>query len=514
MADVAVLVACVATAIIAPFYNRHQEYNRSGIFMDGVLFRVMLYISLSLFSLLAIEATPKSWRIFHVSFLRELMLGLLWSDSIIITMLVPASIGLNVVRQVTNNRKNGNRLKVIASAICIFVAYTFFCSFDKLVSLRSIESPNLLQRLVSRICAFGLSISSVLNGFGSVSMPHSFLVGNFYEQISQKQISVAEQELQNIESLLEIKRSNSLEDSPTRNSSNGSNKWGEATLIHRCVRSKADMANTPILTTTSSAFLNHNKELATIAELYEDLERELEEMKCVAKAAEASRSSLGKGFRFLGFAFSILLIFRLSFAILVTIRWQNYYGRNLIYGSSPVKADPITHSLLWLAGHDLLNVEQFHALSQASCLILTLCLSYSQVGNFLQIATELSRRLNKCRSRIHHRKANDNEKVHTPAATFSGYVSSGFISIVMGSYFLSCVVVIGTNLPAEFRAPLIYALQGATFSFNPWYTDLLYSLSASIAFLTLVSITGIRQQNSKKRRMLDDFAFANTELIC
>jgi hypothetical protein len=526
----------------AQCYSTPMDNNSSGHF-----FRIMLSLSLFLFFLLILEVMP--WhnnRILH-GFTRSLMLILLWIDAILITLIIPAIIGCNTLQKICgygkdfqqqqqpqqNHPKNSNKrnaiLVLLGSTIGIHLSLTFFRSFDTMV-VSNTPSSKLLQKIISRICAFGLTISSALNGFGSVSLPYSFLVGYFHEPISPRHIANAEEELQKIHSLLQYQKRCS-----STTAASSSNKWFESTtststLIRRSVpSSKLDNDNNNSKPCCSSDTNNHDREIATIEELYEDLTRELEEMRSIAKASSSSSSSnilcSGHLFQLLGVMFSMVLILRLCLATttILSFSWRkyrtasisNYYSVH--YGSAPERLDPITRTLTWLAGHNLVSIEKFHNFSQVVCLIVAFGLSYSQVGNFLRIVFELNRRFHKCFFCIVSRPKGEEvfqESNSTQQQRHYGrylyFYYPNIVSIIMGSYFLSCVVVIGTNLPKEFRAPLVYALQGATFSFNPWYLDLIYTISATITLILFASITGIRRQNSMKRYLLDDFMDSTT----
>jgi hypothetical protein len=308
---------------------------------------------------------------------------------------------------------------------------------------------------------------------------------------------------------------------------------GTGTLIRRSVPSAKLIADASIRNNSSNINPNNNKhheksnifhahfdttilsrrEIATMEELHDDLARELEEMRCIAKASSLSTGCLCSGyfFRTIGFTFSMVLILRLYLATtsIISFSWKRYRTvtkYSLHYGSSPERLDLITRTLTWLAGYNLVSVAQFHNISQGCCLLLTFGLAYTQVGNFLSLASELNKRFSCCCpcivSKPKYQEVEESTKQITRPHRRVFYPN--ITSIIMGSYFLSCVIVIGTTLPEEHRAPLVNALHGATFSFHPYYLDLIYTLSATVTLILFASITRIRRQNALNRYLNDE----------
>ncbi len=417
-------------------------------------FRIILVLSMTLFLLFFLEVAL--WNTTDIllvqSFIRTAMWILLWTDSILITYVVPAIIGSNFLQGISGSKRrnaqqkpifinflNQNHcLRAIGSVLGIYVSSTFFHSLDTMVAVtyRStlIGSPSLLSsllaRLISRICAFGLFISLALNGFGSVSLPFTFLVGFLHEPISTKHMTNVQDELEKIESLFQIHQYHQKRGSKASTNASGTIKSnsiggdlsatntsnGTGTLIRRSTPSTKVIVEASIHNNNSDVnpdndnkhhhnsniFHAHfdtamlsSREIATMEELYDDLTKELEEMRCIAKAASSSTNSLCSGyfFRTIGITFSMVLILRLYLATtaIIFFSWKRYRTvkkYSLHYGSSTERLDFITRTLTWVARYNVVSVAQFHNISQGCCLLLTFGLAYTQVGNFLSVASE------------------------------------------------------------------------------------------------------------------------------
>jgi len=70
------------------------------------------------------------------------------------------------------------------------------------VQLPSTHKTSILYLIVSWICALGLLISSILNGFGSVSLPYTTLSGFFLQQVRPDYITKLESELKSMRGIL------------------------------------------------------------------------------------------------------------------------------------------------------------------------------------------------------------------------------------------------------------------------------------------------------------------------
>lgn len=546
-------------------------------------FRIMLVLSITLFLLLFLEvALCYNTHILLHDVTRTAMWIVLWIDSMFITLIIPAIIGSNFLQRITGSKRRNSQqqnlqtsaststsslfgyninhqlwLRVMGSALGIYGSTTFLYSLDAMVEVIMTQASksllnSLLATWISRICAFGLAISSAINGFGSVSLPYTLLVGFLHEPISPKHMASVQEELEKIQSILQVNQYNQNRCSKasttlTSTAVKSNSTWyessatitsnGTGTLIRRsvpCTKLIADTSpdrnnNNPNHQYLHNSNISHmhpdtgipsSREIATMEELYLDLTRELEEMRCIASASSSSTKFWCSRylFRTLGFIFSMVLMLRLCLAIATinSFSWKSFRTvkkHSLHYGSSPERLDPITRTLRWLVGYNLVSGTQVHMISQGCSLILTFVLSYSQVGNFLYIASEVSKRFYTCCSCIvslpKYQEVEEFIGRSDPAKQCTRphphFIYPNITSIIMGSYFLSCVVVIGTMLPEHYRAPLVYALHGATFSFHPYYFDLIYTLSATITLALFASITRIRRQNSLNRYLHEEF---------
>ena len=70
-------------------------------------------------------------------------------------------------------------------------------------------------------------------------------------------------------------------------------------------------------------------------------------------------------------------------------------------------------------------------------------------------------------------------------------------SFVMGSYFLSCVVVVKLNLPVEYRASFSSAI-GFNFDFNTILLNVIFFAAAIMSALVLGLLFGIQRSHSTR----------------
>ena len=369
--------------------------------------------------------------------------------------------------------------------ICgVTIVMVVFWSLGSLI----IQSPstNLLPRMVSWLCAVGLLLSSVLNGFGSVSLPHSCLVGLYLEPIRPEVIAKAEVELQKASSALADKRK-------------------ELTLtLPSSTSSSSDLASMKRRTWTGSTskkvFGDFGEEetqrrqkvqrdIDFLESLVNELPSDIEDMKYAKLIGEQARTPVGKLRFHLGFIFSLILLIRLGTSFASTLRAPDT--------SATHRTDPITTALVWLTGHHLVSVD-YNALSQFVSLLLTACLSMSQVRTFLRTMSALNRRLLGFYRKCHCKPRKQNKS--SMEGTQQSYAD--FLAALMGCYFLSCIVMTKRILPLEYRASFSQAV-GSEFVVQTAVANSAFCASAVISAIVLGMLFGIQRQNTK-RHIADD----------
>jgi len=354
-----------------------------------------------------------------------------------------------------------------------------------------IQSPSskLLPTMVSWLCAVGLLLSSVLNGFGSVSLPHSCLVGLYLEPIGPDVIVRAQVELEKASTALADKR-NEL----TLTLSSSFSSSSDLTSIKR--RTWAGSTNKKGLTEygeeESQRRQKVQRDIEFLESLVDELTEDIADMRYSKFIGEQARTPMGKIRFYLGFVFSLILLIRLgtSFASI----WRPPSE------ATTRRTDPITTALLWLTGHHLVRVD-YNALSQFVSLLLTAFLSMSQVRMFLRTMSALNRRLlgvyRKCQCKT--RRQNTNRLPQE--GTQQSYAD--LLAALMGCYFLSCIVMTKRILPLEYRASFSRAMGDNEFVVQTAVANSAFCASAVISAVVLGMLFGIQRQNTK-RHVTDD----------
>eukprot|EP00532_Pseudo-nitzschia_australis_P005926 CAMPEP_0168164016 /NCGR_PEP_ID=MMETSP0139_2-20121125/698_1 /TAXON_ID=44445 /ORGANISM="Pseudo-nitzschia australis, Strain 10249 10 AB" /LENGTH=552 /DNA_ID=CAMNT_0008080977 /DNA_START=266 /DNA_END=1921 /DNA_ORIENTATION=+ len=269
----------------------------------------------------------------------------------------------------------------------------------------------LLSLVVSWICALGFLISSVLNGFGSVSLPYANLSG-FFLQVRPDYIAKLEAELNSLEETLTKKRTmlkerkveietlsplrGNTSRSPLAGSSGTSNSFSMSSML-------TTQNNNNGLSELGDELRIRRQILQTEIGFMEDLVREttldLEELKDSQVTATAARSSIGKTKSYVGILFSVILLARLLIAGFSIFRSHSHGTLLSTDFASDHRhhkkshSDVVTSTLLWLTGHKYFSHNQYNTLSQMVSLVLSVGLSFSQMRLFLRTATIVHRRL-------------------------------------------------------------------------------------------------------------------------
>mmetsp|Transcript_18127 Transcript_18127/g.41458 ORF Transcript_18127/g.41458 Transcript_18127/m.41458 type:complete len:465 (-) Transcript_18127:656-2050(-) len=383
-----------------------------------------------------------------------------------------------------------------------------------LVVLPSSEhQSSMLSLIVSWICALGLLISSVLNGFGSVSLPYTTLSGFFLHQVRPDHITKLEGELRNMKDILTKKQNQSKEmkvEITTLNSpksANQSSAAGSPTNAFSFSSLLTQNSNATNSFTDLGIELKKRRQLLhTEIEFMEDLVREmtldLEELKYSQITAAAARTSFGKTKLYVGIVFSIILLVRLvnaGFSILKdqgTILSTDYISHQ----HKKARTDIVTTTLLWLTGHKYFSYNQYNMLSQMVSLVLSAVLSFSQVRTFLRTATTVHRRLSRFYKNIFPAGDEGNGTVSSSndyADQNQNYIFLWrIISALLGCYSLACIVLIKMLLPERFSVAFSMALsETCIFTIHSSVVNTVFFSSAVLSATILGMALGIQRQN-------------------
>lgn len=398
-------------------------------------------------------------------------------------------------------------------ALCgIVIAVGLFGTIGPLVvQLSSTKTTSMLSQIVSWLCGVGLLISSILNGFGSVSLPYTTLSGFFLEQIRPEYMTKLEGNLKNMRKIL-IEKQNTLKELkvqiPTLNSPRSTNQSSGSPVKTFSMSSFLSKKNT-----TNYGFsdiggdLKKRREmLVTEIAFMEDLVREtaldLEELKHSQMTAAAARTSIGKAKLYVGLVFSSILLIRLFnagysiFKSYGTLFSQDYTP----HAHKKSRSDVVTSIVLWLTGHHHFSHNQYNMLSQVISLVLSAVLSFTQLRTFLRTATIVHRRL----LRLYKTFFGASENTNKSENNYSDQQSKEnflwwIISALLGCYSLACILSIKILLPERFSVAFSMALEETSiFVIRSSSVDAVFFSSALTSTAILGMLLGIQRQNISK----------------
>lgn len=348
------------------------------------------------------------------------------------------------------------------------------------------EDTSALTETVSWMCAVGILLSALLNGFGSVSMPHSCLAGLYLEPVHPDAIAKAEIELQKTKTSLE--NCITQMDTAEIHVPSGQGTWMRSAPL------------SPSFSKLGDNLTKRRKGLLSEAEFLEmlvnEMTEDIAEMRYSQAMATSARTTVGRIRSWVGVVFSAVLLLRLfSIAISIWIR----PGDSSSIEIKPARGDPVTTALLWLMGMNLVTPHYYNALSQVISLLLTALLSLSQIRTFLRMATAVNQRLAHLFQTCHcktEKKADTSPEAQLP---FTKKFHAHVLASLMGCYFLACLVLTKMMLPAEYRAEFSAALGGKeVFQIGTYAVNAAFALSAIVSTVTLGMLLGIQRQNTHR----------------
>lgn len=355
------------------------------------------------------------------------------------------------------------------------------------------ENTIALKNVVSQICALGVLISSVLGAFGSVSMPYTCLMGIYLPHVSDHSIKSMQKELQSVsQSLATLQSTRALSSlaapgsslaSPVTNGASVSRDLvGMSSFRKRC--GSLARAHSP------SGIQADEYEIEYLQNLHADIKDELFEMSLMQVQVKRSKTPIGRITGFVGVIFSVVLLIRVGMAMVIA------FGPGNRAGDNNERSDPITIGLSFLLGFSMIDEVEYDSLQQLGSLFLSAFLSVSQVNMFLRTMSALNRRMGclwrkSCQSDFVARDQRDDKLLHNSSAT------SWLLSGIMGSFFLSCLVVMKMNMPQDLRGEFSSALKGSgDLSFDARITNAVFALSSILTAAILSILFGIRRQAS------------------
>lgn len=336
-----------------------------------------------------------------------------------------------------------------------------------------------LSIIVSWLCSVGLLISSFMNGFGSVSMPHSCLTGLFLKPVKPEVIQKLKEERARVHKSLQSRRYN---------------------LQETTFAISGQQPGFPRKFSDIGEGLSHKKsliqsEIRFLEDLLNEMDDDIEELRDSQIIAAEARTTLGKFKSYIGVIFSIILLVRLFSAGKIIIK---SYTSN-VDQHKVAQGDIVTTILLWLTGHNLVSPQKYAMFSQMVSILLSVFLSFSQIRTFLKTIDSINRRLNAfyqkflCTGNSKGKKTGQGQQ---GVSLYGGIV--GVVATFVGcSYSLSCIVLIKMMVPEEFCEGFSTALGGLdVFSIHTSFVNTAFVGSSAVTAITLGMLFGIQRQNN------------------
>lgn len=395
------------------------------------------------------------------------------------------------------------------------------------------QSAFILTTVVSWLTAIGIIVSTIVNGFGSVSMPYSCLAGLCLESVCSDTIEKAEQErsklLDSMETRLKEVGSKSLLDisTPSSNPFSGARKNNNPSVLKQ-TRSFSDLGDD--ITYRREQLMTEVHFLET---LLDDVNEDIAEMKESQVMASHARTVVGRLRSYIGIVFSIILLIRLGNGFVFVWLESNFRKQQLTNDhnlqlqsketSSSDEIDILTKSILFLLGHHLISPDNYETLTQFIALVLAAFLSYSQVKTFFRMYIAFHQRFKilfrtKCRSTypnfngFNHRGGRKvTSSVNSTETSVSQLCVVHLIAGLLSCYCIACIVLTKLMLPFRFRASLSMALgknegpepdgnksKDGLFHIRLYIINVLFITSAVISALVLGIVLAIKRQNTKR----------------
>jgi hypothetical protein len=373
------------------------------------------------------------------------------------------------------------------------------------VQLPSIEKNSILSQIVSWICAMGLVISSILNGFGSVSLPYTTLSGFFLPQVRPDYVTNLEGELNSLRSILFQKKKMVKELKVSTNQSSLTGSSGTTFSVSSLLtQSNTNRGFSDIGVELRERRQILNTEIIFIEDMVRETTLDLEELKNSQMTAAAARTSIGKTKLYIGLVFSIILLIRLFNAGHSIYRSLSVLS-SVGYAPRPRKksrSDIVTSILFWLSGHHHVSHHEYNMLSQMVSLVLSAVLSFTQVRIFLRTATIVHHKLSRLYNNFFYGGAinangmrllsKNNHLEQNPTVNFFWRITSA----LLGCYSLACIVLIKMMLPERFSVAFSMALdETSIFTVHSSSVDTVYFSSAVVSTSIFGILLGIQRQN-------------------
>jgi len=360
-----------------------------------------------------------------------------------------------------------------------------------------------LATLVSRISNVGVLLSTLLNGFGSVSLPYSFFMAIYMkniltpENLSRKEADLLrttcflekkKEKLQSYSSPknnhLDIPSDASFHDLSPSSITSQSSHTSRSRFWNRKPSQEKDQISSYEHYGEVQALEKEIKRLESIRTEQEDDYNEFKEMISASTIEIFGLKTLGK---VLGAIFTVVLWIRVSNAVRICMSMVEQSFNEQPEG---INTDIISLTLNWLIDKELLVEDHYKILSQVLSFLLTIYLSISQVASFSRMRSNLRKKWRGCIGFFWEENNVTNGHVQKTKefgklSSINDCIGELLMNFVMGSYFLSCVVLLKINLPGYYGMEFWDALGRPHFFLDRKMINVVFLISVGISAIVL-----------------------------
>nr|CAG4640891.1 EOG090X06XN [Eulimnadia texana] len=365
---------------------------------------------------------------------------------VMVIFIIPFYIGYFVISNLRYARRTF--VKPLSLFVCVIYLYLFWKVGDPFPVLSTKRSLRLLsmEQGISRIGIIGVTVMALLSGFGAVNYPYSSMAV-FMRPVTHADIQAVERKLMQTMDMIVVKKKrialierDSSKAAASQKNAKVSSFWSVISNV------TSSSSHTESLSTLKL-------EVAGLEELSRQMFLEVLSLRTMEERIEWSTTWQGKYFNFLGYFFSLYCCWKI---FICTI--------NIVFDRVG-KVDPVTRGLE-IAVHWVGLSIDVNFWSQHVSFLLVGCIVVTSIRGLLLTLTKF---------------------FYAISSSKSSNVIVLLLAQIMGMYFVSSVLLMRMNMPAEYRTIITQVLGDLQFSFYHRWFDVIFLVSAlsSIAFLYL-----------------------------
>ncbi|XP_043279150.1 Golgi pH regulator [Venturia canescens] len=401
-----------------------------------LIFSTTFSLSCTMFELIIFEIVgilDSSSRYFHWNVGLYMLLFM-------VIVLIPFYIAYFIISNVRFVRLN--LIRPLTVLVYLFYLYLFWKIGDPFPLLSPKKGVLSIEQGISRIGVIGVTVMALLSGFGAVNYPYSSMAC-FMRPVSYSDVqSVERRLLQTMDMIVAKKKRIALAKkgevlTPTETRSR---LWGMWSPLGGNQRNQENVKQL-------------RQEISGLEELSRQLFLEAHDMQNARERLEWAATWQGKYFNFLGYFFSIYCM------------WKIFISTINIVFDRVGKKDPVTRGIEiavhWIGFN--INVTFW---SQHISFFLVGCIVVTSIRGLLLTLTKF---------------------FYAISSSKSSNIIVLILAQIMGMYFVSSVLLMRMNMPAEYRIIITQVLGDLQFNFYHRWFDVIFLVSAlsSIVFLYL-----------------------------